>query len=69
MIRLAFAALVVAVIGAIVILQDGCAGSDPRAGLYGAEWARCTVDNDAAAEARACMRAVNRIYGQDGGVR
>lgn len=42
---------------------------DPRAALYGVEWARCASDYDAAAEARACMRAVNTAYGRDGGVR
>lgn len=57
------------VTGALLAINCAAAGPDPRAALYGAEWARCSVDNDAAAEARACMRAVNRIYGQDAGLK
>ena len=56
------------VTGLLLAINCACSGTDPRAALYGAQRTLCVTDNDAAATARACMRAVDRAYGQDGGL-
>lgn len=48
---------------------QGCAGSDPRALAYGAERLQCVQAHAQAEHARACMRYIDRAYGQDGGSR
>ena len=64
---------VVVLVWSLVLAAAACGACltapDPRAALYGAERLRCVHDYDAAAEARACMSAVDRLYGQDGGGR
>lgn len=53
---------------AATLVGIACAGSNPAAAVYGAEGVACVERYDSAAEARACMREVDRKYGQDGGL-
>lgn len=59
-----------AIFATLALMASACATTpNPVAGVYGAERARCVEKNDAAADARACMRDVDARYGQDGGLR
>lgn len=53
---------------ALTLFGIACAASNPMATIYGAEGVACVERFDSAAEARACMREVDRRYGQDGGL-
>lgn len=46
-----------------------CAGADPRAPVWGAQRTLCVQQHDAAADVRACVKALDEAYGQDAGVK
>lgn len=54
-----------------LVFLAACAAApstNPAPKLYAAERASCVQTHDTPAAARACMREVDRRYGQDGGL-